>query len=81
MTTGHQESGHETQSSPPTLSRECKGQLAILIANLMETQLSIQDAELDREPADQTPSSSSYLDANTDSIKEDCHADSRSAFV
>lgn len=81
MTTEQQESGNRTHSPPSSLSCECRGQLAILIANLIETHLNIQAAELDNELANQVHSSSSCLDAHIVSIKEDYHAHCRSTSV
>lgn len=82
MTAEQQESERKAPSPLPTLSRQCKHQLAMLIANLIEMHLSNQggfDAEFDAEPADQVRSSN-CLNPNKVSIKEDCHACHRSTF-
>lgn len=71
------ESESHAQPPLPTLSRECKRELAMLIANLIEVHLCIQgaiDAERNAKPADQGHSSSNCLNPQQISIKEDCHA-------
>lgn len=71
------ESASHTQPPLPTLSQECKRQLAELIANLIETHLRVQDAidaEGNAKPADQSHSSDNCLNLQQVSIKEDCHA-------
>jgi hypothetical protein len=74
------ELGGHANSSPPTLSQECKHQLAVLIANMIAMHLGTQpvfDAGFD---ADQVRSSSDDFKSNNISIKEDCHAHHRSTF-
>lgn len=74
------ESGGHANSRPPTLSQECKHQLAVLIANMIAMHLSTQpvfDAGFD---VDQVHSSSNDFNTNNISIKEDCHAHHRSTF-
>lgn len=79
MTTGLPKPEHTDHSSRPTLSRQNKHQLAMLIANLIETHLMAHgafDVKVDTDPADQVHSSSNCF--NNVSIKEDCHAHRRS---
>jgi hypothetical protein len=52
------ESGCGANSPTPTLSRECKHQLAMLVANMIETHLSSQPAIDTRFDAEQFQSSS-----------------------
>ena len=75
------ESGCRAKSPTPTLSRECKHQLALLVANMIETHLSSQPAIDTRFDAEQeVQSSSGDFKSNNISIKEDCHAHHRSTF-
>ena len=73
MTAGQQESEYAADFPLPTLSRDCKRQIAMLIANLIELHLSSQIA-FDAEPAKPVHSSSNCSNSNNASIKEDCHA-------
>ena len=83
MTAGQHEADRTTHPPPLNLSRECQRELAMLVANLIETHLSIEDAfdaELDAGPADQPDSSSNCFNPDHVTIKEDCHAHHRSTF-
>ncbi len=73
-----QECEHTSHSPLPTLSPHYKRQLAMLIANLIETHLSDQstfDVECDSERADQLDPSTNTINVP---IKEDYHAHHRS---
>ena len=84
MTAQQQESEHTTHSPRPSLSRQDKHQLAVLIANMIEMHLSSQasfEAESAADPADHFHSSSDNVAPRNISIKEDCHAHHRAAFA
>lgn len=84
MTAQQQESEHTTHSPRPSLSRQDKHQLAVLIANMIEMHLSSQpigDAESAEGPANHFNSSSDDFASRNISIKEDCYAHHRAAFA
>ena len=84
MTAEQQESEHTTHSPRPSLSRQDKHQLAVLIANMIEMHLSSQvnpEAEFAANPPDQVHSASDDFASCNISIKEDCHAHHRAAFA
>ena len=91
MTAQQQESEHTTYSPRPSLSRQDKHQLAVLIANMIEMHLSSQpvgDAEVAADPVGEVDSSSAHFHSSSESvasrnisIKEDCHAHHRAAFA
>ena len=71
---------NHTSLPPPTLSRECKHHLALLVANMIGTYLSSPltfDAQHD---AVQVRSSGDKFNLYPISIMEDSHADHRSPF-
>lgn len=83
MTAEQQESELTTHSPRPSLSRQDKHQLAVLIANMIEMHLSSQvnlEAEFAANPPDEVHSASDDFASRNISIKEDCHAHHRSAF-
>jgi hypothetical protein len=74
------ESRCHANSPPVTLSGECKHQLALLVANMIDTHLSSHSALDARIDADRVHSSSVGFKSNNISIKEDCHVHHRSTF-
>ena len=84
MTAQQQESEHTTHSPRPSLSRQDKHQLAVLIANMIEMHLSSQpvgDVDVAADPVGEVDSSSDNFVSRNISIKEDCHAHHRAAFA
>ena len=71
MTAKQQESEHTTHSPRPSLSRQDKHQLAVLIANMIEMHLSSQagfEAEFAADPAENIHSSSDHFASRNISI-------------
>lgn len=74
MSARQKEAEHPKPLSLPPLTNDCKHQLAILIANMLENRLG-SASELDPEPSsDPVHSPSEHPNFNIYSIKEDCHA-------
>ena len=83
MTAGPHESKRTTHLPRPALSRQCQCELAMLVANLIETHLGIEASSgttLEAE-APKSDSSTNCFKPDQTSIKEDCHEHHRPTFA